>query len=209
MPYARSKETINNILEAARSLFVDRDFASVTITDIAARAKVSTGALYHHFASKEDIYLQMIHHCMGEIRKNIDAVAHRGGGSYRERLHQSTVAFLQLPEELQPVLRLVRRDINIFADPMRRELIRAYQTAIPEPLEAVFRDAIREGELKPCDPRVLSWELVAMVEVALAPYSRSVIGGPEEISNFVLELLFDGVASDDEREKIGVQSGAA
>jgi len=208
MTYAKSRKTIKKILEVARNLFVGKNYANVTIADIASQANVSTGALYHHFASKEDIYLQMMHHYMEEIRTNIKAITDTSDGSCRERLHQSTVAFLRLPEELLPVLRLVRRDINIFRDPMRRELIRAYQKAIPEPLEAIIRDAICRGELKPCDPRVLSWELVAMVEVALAPYSRKIIGGPEDISNFVLDLLLDGMQIHEERDMIEVKSGA-
>jgi AcrR family transcriptional regulator len=209
MTYAKSRETINNILEAARTLFVEKNYANVTIADIAAQANVSTGALYHHFSSKEDVYLQMMHHHLREIRTNIKSATDDSTGSCRERLHQSNLAFLQLPDKLQRVLRLVRRDINIFADPMRGELIRAYQTVITEPLEAILSDGISSGELKPIDARLLSWEMVAMVEVALVPYSRSIIGGPEDISDFVLGLLMDGIATHEETDSMELQSGTA
>jgi TetR/AcrR family transcriptional regulator of autoinduction and epiphytic fitness len=208
MTYAKSRDTIDSILEAARALFVVKNYANVKIADIAAQANVSTGALYHHFRSKEDVYLQMMHHYLREIRTAILAATEDSAGSCRERLHQSNIAFLQLPDELPPVLRLVRRDINVFADPMRRELIRAYQSAIPQPLETIIRDAILNGELRPCDPRLLSWELVAIVEVALVPYSRSVIGDPEDISNFVLDLLMDGMATHSQSDVAAVPSGA-
>lgn len=202
MTYAKSKETIHNILEAARTLFVEKNYANVTIADIAAQANVSTGALYHHFSSKEDIYLQMMHHYLQEIRKNMEAATKDTSGSCRERLYQSNLAFVQLPDELGRVLGLVRRDINIFTDPMRGELIRAYQSVIPEPVEAILRDGIASGEVKAYDARLLSWELVAMVEVTLSPYSRSVIGGPEETVQFVLDLLLDGIAVREETDKL-------
>ncbi len=205
MSYAKSKETKKRILEAAKTLFVERNYGKVPIADIAAQAKVSTGALYHHFSSKEDIYLQMMHHYLGEIRATIVAAIERSSGSCRERLHQSNLAFLSLPDELHGVLRLVRRDINIFTDPMRRALIRAYQTAIPEPLEAVLREGIANGELLQVDARVLSWELVAMVEVALAPYSGRAIGGPEETSEFVLRLFLGGIATREANEAMELQ----
>lgn len=202
MSYAKSRETINNILQAARTLFVEKNYANVTIADIAAQAGVSTGALYHHFSSKEDVYLQMMHHYLREIRENMKAATKDTTGSCRERLHQSNLAFVQLPDELQRVLGLVRRDINIFTDPMRSELIRAYQSVIPEPVEAILRDGIAGGEVRPIDARLLSWELVAMVEVTLSPYSRSVIGGPQETAQFVLDLLLDGIAVREETERI-------
>jgi AcrR family transcriptional regulator len=201
MSYAKSRETITNILEAARTLFVEKNYANVTIADLAAQANVSTGALYHHFSSKEEVYLQMMHHYLQEIRENMQAAAKDTTGSCQERLYQSNLTFVRLPDELQRVLGLVRRDINIFTDPMRSELIRAYQFAIPEPVEAILRDGIASGEVKPVDARLLSWELIAMVEVTLSPYSRSVIGGPEKTVQFVLDLLMDGIAV---REKTAV-----
>jgi AcrR family transcriptional regulator len=202
MSYAKSRETITNILAAARTLFVDKNYANVTIVDIAEEANVSTGALYHHFSSKEDVYLQMMHHYLQEIQENMDAATDGSAGTCRERLYKSNLAFARLPDELQGVLRLVRRDINIITDPMRDELIRAYQSVIPEPVEAILRDGIASGELKPVDPRLLSWEFVAMVEVTLSPYSRNIIGGPDEAVQFVLELLLDGIAVHEETERI-------
>lgn len=200
MSYAKSSKTVSRILEAANSLFIAKNYGSVPIADIAASAQVSTGALYHHFASKEDIYLQMMLRYLEQIRTIMVTAIDDSTGTCRERLRQSNLAFLSLPDELLGVLRLVRRDINIFSDPMRRDLIRAYQTAIPEPLEAILRDGIASGELKSVNPRVLSWEVVAMVEVAIARYSRCAIGGPEETSEFVLELLMDGMATHEQAD---------
>jgi AcrR family transcriptional regulator len=193
--YSKSKETIQTILDAARPLFVEKNYADVTINDIVTRANVSKGALYHHFSSKEDLYLKMMHHYLEQIQLSTQDVAENSTGPCRERLYESTLNFLQLPEELLGILRLVRRDINIFKDPMRNALIRAYQTAVPEQVETIIRDGITTGELKPIDARLLSWELVALVEVVLRPYSRNIIGGPQAMADFVINLFFDGVVA--------------
>jgi AcrR family transcriptional regulator len=208
MTYAKSRETINNILEAARSLFVERNYFQVTIADISAKANISTGAPYHHFSSKEDIYLQMMHYYLEEIREILLAATDDSTSSSRDRLRQSSLAFLKLPDELLGVLRLVRRDINLFEDPMRRELIRAYQMTIPEPIEAILRDGIASGEFKPIDARVLSWQLVALVEVSIAPYSRRAFGKPEEISDLVLDVFLDGIARRNQTERMELHSAA-
>jgi len=195
MTYAKSKITINTILEAARMLFVEKNYADVTITDIAAAADVSKGALYLHFSSKEDIYIQMMHHFLREIQAVTQAAAENSTGTCRERLRQSLVSFLHLPDELLNVLRLVRRDINIFTDPMRRELIEAYQMAVPQQVERILRDGIASGEIQPIDARFLSWQMVALVEVALRPYSLRVLGGRENMADFLTRLFLDGVAA--------------
>jgi AcrR family transcriptional regulator len=186
--YTKSKTTINTILEAARTLFIEKNYADVTIVDIAAVAETSKGALYHHFSSKEDIYLNMMHHYLQEVQSATQEVTENSTGSCRVRLRQS------MPDELHAILRLVRRDINIFQDPMRDELIRAYQRAIPEQVEAILRDGIANREIQAIDARLLSWQLVALVEVTLVPYSRHALGTPDDIADFVIRLFLDGIA---------------
>jgi AcrR family transcriptional regulator len=193
--YTKSKATISSILEAAQTLFIEKNYADVTIADIAAAAEASKGALYHHFSSKEDIYIKMMHHYLQEVQTATEAVAANNTGSCRERLLESMLTFLRLPDPLHAILRLVRRDINIFRDPVRQELIRAYQKAIPEQVEAILRDGVASEEIQPIDTRLLSWELVALVEVTLAPFSRQLLGTPENTANFVIRLFLDGIAA--------------
>lgn len=200
--YAKSKETIQTILEAARTLFTEKNYADVTINEIVTRSSVSKGALYHHFSSKEDLYLKMMHHYLEQIQKSTQDAVKNSTGPCRERLFASMLSFLQLPDELLAVLRLVRRDINIFKDPMRTELIRAYQTAVPEQVETIIRSGIEAGELRPLDARLLSWELVALVEVVLRPYSREIIGEPHTMAEFVIGLFFDGVGTQERMTEI-------
>jgi len=46
----------DRILQAARHLFLARGFNGSNLRDIAKEAQVSMGGIYHHFASKEEIY---------------------------------------------------------------------------------------------------------------------------------------------------------
>ena len=194
--YAKSAVTIANILEAAASLFLTRNFADVTMSDIADAAEVTKGALYHHFDSKEDLYLSMMHAYLEEI-KGLMATVVAADGSCRRRLRHFTLTFLQLPPEKQALMQLVRRDANIFEGAERRRLVRAYQAALPEQAEKIIQDGIDNGEIIGVDARLLSWEHVASVEVVMADYARERLGGPEATADFVMELFFDGVARDD------------
>ena len=134
----RSVATINNILDAARSLFTDKQYADVSLREITEVAGVTKGALYHHFSTKEELYLQAIHRCLAEVKETIQvSLKNSQGENCRERLYLSLVSFLKLPPQTLAMMRSIRRNINIFEEPARTELIRAYQVALPEQVEEI------------------------------------------------------------------------
>jgi AcrR family transcriptional regulator len=194
--YAKSTTTIANILEEAKKLFVSKNYADVTMLDIAEAAQVTKGALYHHFASKEALYVAMMLAYLQEKQVLLRSAV-ESDGACRERLHYLTLSFLNLSPEEQTMMKLVRRDINIFKDPIRDKLIRAYQAALPEQVEAIIRDGIRDGELVDTDPRLLAWEYVAIVEVVLSQYAQRVLGNHNHLADYVLNLFFNGVKTTD------------
>jgi len=187
----RSETTTSGILTAAEKLFLAKNYADVSMEDIAAAAGVTKGALYYHFDSKEALYAAMMHAALQEGQALHESAA-KSQGTCRERLRCSAQSFLAMPREKRDLLKLVRRDINIFRDPTRDQLIRAYQAALPEQLEAIMRDGVQNGELAPADPRLLSWLLVAMVEVILTRYAGSVFPNSDETADFVINLFFNG-----------------
>jgi AcrR family transcriptional regulator len=64
---ARSSATIGAILAAARKLFALHGFEATSIDDIADQAGVAKGAIYHHFASKQEIFTQVLDSLQAEI----------------------------------------------------------------------------------------------------------------------------------------------
>jgi AcrR family transcriptional regulator len=189
--YAKSATTISNILTAAQGAFLNKNYADVTMTEIAEMAGVTKGALYHHFPSKEALYLEMMHADLEE-KKELFRSAVESDGTCRERLRRLVEAFLRLPQEKRDLIKLVRRDINIFRGSIRDRLVRAYQAALPEQVEVIIRDGIRNKELARGDPRLLSWLHVALVEVIVTNYAQEIIGSPAAMADYAVNLFFDG-----------------
>ncbi|WP_162527272.1 TetR/AcrR family transcriptional regulator [Sphingomonas solaris] len=54
---ARATETRDAILSVARRMFTEAGYHAAGTTEIAARAQLTRGALYHHFADKEALFL--------------------------------------------------------------------------------------------------------------------------------------------------------
>ena len=56
----RRKATIGAIVEAARTHFGRDGYVATSIDDIASRASVAKGAVYHHFSSKAQVFAAVI-----------------------------------------------------------------------------------------------------------------------------------------------------
>ncbi len=185
---------IARILRTAESLFLSKNYAEVTMEQIAEAGSVTKGAIYHYFSSKEALYLALFRNDLSE-KTRLFSAAIESGESSLERLRNLTRAFFDLPGNKQEITKLVRRDINIFAEPDRGELVRSYQRSLPELAELVIRDGIRDGELAAGDPRLLSWHFVATVEVTLCRYVDRLFDDLDAKLDHVLNLFFQGAAA--------------
>ena len=190
----RSVITIQNILEATRNLFIEKQYADVTLKEIAEMAGVTKGALYHHFSTKEDLYINMMHYYLDEIKESTQSnIESTREYCCRKRLYLSLLNFLQLPDYALKVVSLVRRDNTLFSNSTRAELIQAYQAAIPEPVETILADGMANGEIITSDARLLSWQYIALVEASIHPYGHKVLGGPENMADFLVTTIFSGI----------------
>ncbi len=63
-----------SILEVAEQLFADSGFDSVSISDIAQRADVSKANIFHHFKSKEGLYLAVLKSACRHSAQTLDEV---------------------------------------------------------------------------------------------------------------------------------------
>lgn len=76
---AVAAQTRAGILAAARELFTERGYAATTTAEIAARAGVTVGALFHHFEGKLDLFRAVFR----ELDEELDA--HARASARRER----------------------------------------------------------------------------------------------------------------------------
>ncbi|MEJ5314518.1 MULTISPECIES: TetR/AcrR family transcriptional regulator [Anaerolinea] len=81
----RSEETRQKILQAAEVLFAQKGYDATGVADLCAASGVSKGAFYHHFPSKQSVFLALLE----EWLKQLD-----------EQLQQTLSSHTNIPEGL-------------------------------------------------------------------------------------------------------------
>jgi len=71
----RTASTRGALLRSARELFAERGYAGTGREEIAERAGVTRGALYHHFDSKADVFAAVVEALDGELATRAVAAA--------------------------------------------------------------------------------------------------------------------------------------
>ena len=89
----RSETTRNALLDAARDLFAQQGYAATGREEIAERAGVTRGALYHHFGSKQAIFRAVVERLESEITERV-ARAGLAGATARDRFEGGASEFL-------------------------------------------------------------------------------------------------------------------
>lgn len=67
------------ILSAATRLFAGKGFENTTTSEIAREAGVAEGTLYHHFVSKDEIFLTIFNETIGGYLAGMEALAAQPG----------------------------------------------------------------------------------------------------------------------------------
>lgn len=98
----QSVETKNKIYYCAIDLFTQMSYEKVKISDICKAAKVSIGAFYHHFESKESIINEAYHALDEKLQEEWD--------SYIQKSTFETIRFL-----ISLQLQMLKSDRSIFA----------------------------------------------------------------------------------------------
>ena len=93
------------LVRAGRRLFGENGFKATSVEDLARAARVTTGALYHHFPTKSDVFEAVFEHAHTELMTAATQAAHGAADSIDE-LARGIDAFLDgvLQADMQRIL---------------------------------------------------------------------------------------------------------
>lgn len=176
------------ILEIAVQAFNEQGYDATSVAALADRLGLSKSALYHHFASKEQLLEVVLDEALGGLEGVLDAA---GGGSAHDRLEQVLRgAVLVLVDKLAYVTLLLRVRGNSDVERAALERRRAFDRRVTE----LVRAAQDEGSVRAdVDPSVATRLLFGMVNSIVEWYRPAGPEGAQELARDVLAVALDGL----------------
>ena len=157
----RSEETKAHILDAAVRRFAISGYNAASVDDICAEAGVSKGAFYHHFPSKQAIFLALLEGWLKTIDQSLEGLRAASVPETFVRMTGLLPAVFAAADSQLPLM------LEFWLQASRDETI--WQATIApyrhyrDHFSQLIRDGIAEGTLKEVDP-----EAAAQVILSLA-----------------------------------------
>jgi AcrR family transcriptional regulator len=192
----RSEETRNKILQSSMKLFADKGYDATGVAEICDVSAVSKGAFYHHFPTKQSVFLELLKDWL----QGLDVELGRAMG----RAETVPEGLMAMAGETRGVFSAADGRIQLFfefwqqarRDPeVWKEFIAPYRR-YQEYFAGIVEKGIEEGSLKAIDAQVAGQALVAL---ALGIVIQGVVdpGGAawDQVARDAVQLLLTGIST--------------
>ena len=168
----RSEETQARILDAALKNFSESGYDAASVDDICAEAGVSKGAFYHHFPSKQAVFLTLLNEWLKTVDASLEAARKPTvPETLTNMARMLPTIFSQADGRLPMFLEFwlqASRDETVW-----KATIAPYQRYLDYFAELV-KQGIEEGSFRPVDPRsaaqvIVSFAVGLLLQGLLAP----------------------------------------
>ncbi|MEU9231730.1 MULTISPECIES: TetR/AcrR family transcriptional regulator [Streptomyces] len=165
----RRQATRQKLYEAAVTLIAEQGFSATTVEEIAERAGVAKGTVYYNFASKNDLFEELLRHGVGLLTVSLRTAAEETearGGSRVEALDAMIRAGLVFIDRYPAFTQLYVAELWRTNRAWQSTLMVVRQEAVAV-VETVLREGVERGELSAeIDVPLTAAAMVGMVLVA-------------------------------------------
>lgn len=159
----RRRSRYDAILDAARQAFTEKGFEQVSIAQIAKRAGISDGLVYHYFRDKRDLLFHVLKAFYERIMLDLEDTVTRES-TFEARLEALIRAHLEVFVADTDLCRLFISEVRVASDYQGsaiQELNRAYTSILIK----IVDDAVRDGEVTAAiSPRLLRDVIFGAIE---------------------------------------------
>lgn len=178
------------IREAATKVISQKGYFQTSINEIANEASISVGTIYNYFENKQEILLDIFSKEF-EDRKEFYKELSQQDIPLVEQIRAILDRHFSQLESHKELLRVIVQERFKPGSKLGKQLDRQYGEVISY-VENLVKEALENGQIRKCDPKVVSMALFGAVE-AIVAYSalRDKEGqeelfarAPEELANF-------------------------
>jgi AcrR family transcriptional regulator len=156
---ARGQRTRRRLLEAAEHVFGQLGYHEASIVKITEAAGVSQGTFYLYFASKKEIFDELVRDLNRRVRHAMKEGSSRGTSRLDAEL-LGFAAYFQFTGEHPALYRIIRQ-----AEFVSPEMLAYHYERLSAGYVEALREASERGEIGPIDPEITAWALMGMGEL--------------------------------------------
>jgi AcrR family transcriptional regulator len=184
----------DEILQAAAKVFAADGYTSTSMREVAAEAGIQAGSLYHHFASKEAIAVELVEAYHADLVRAVRELAIPGGNPVDAlRAFAREVAGVSFRHKA--ALQLTVFDAPAAASSSLKTIVRGEPPGVGRQWRALISAAVTAGAIDPAvDRRILRHVLhYTILQASLT--DGEVMPGPAAVADCVTGILLDGIAT--------------
>jgi AcrR family transcriptional regulator len=155
----RGLDTRRKLLDAAESIFGLVGYPDASIVKITEAAGVAQGTFYLYFASKKEIFDELIVDLNRRIRHTMKEASDQGANRLEAEL-LGFKAYFAFTRDHPTLYRIIRQ-----AEFVSPEMLRYHYDRLSEGYVEALREAVAKGEVGAIDPDVTAWALMGMGEL--------------------------------------------
>ena len=180
------------ILVAAKSLFIQQGYHGLAMREISDAVGVSKAALYYHFKDKEELFLAILSSNLDEIEHAIDEIRSKPV-SYSEQIVLFVEYVLKQPAKQRAMIRLASQEMSQLSATARKKFDKTYHNQFIGKLQAIFEAGIQNGEFCPIDSAIAIWALLGIMYPYFYPAHTGATPVRPEIINQIINIYMNGV----------------
>lgn len=184
------------IIVAAKRVFVNKGFGSATMDDIAKEAELSSGTLYLYFKNKNELYASMTLRVLQYLFIRLEHLHNEKGLTAQEKIEQLKTALMDVYEFdsliLKNLFHLQSSEVFQHLSVELLQEIRDLGRKALGKMAAIFQEGIREGvciNRKPDAMADIVWCLFS--GIVLWETSKDAMDQDHEVINQTLEMGFE------------------
>lgn len=146
------------IASAARELFSEYGYRAVSVAQIAEKADIAKGTVYLYFKDKEDLFFYLVQEFLDEMARFIGKIEEKNL-SLADKFHTVIYSLLKYRREQKFLYRVVR-EAHETQHALARRVTAIFDDEITSYVEKQLESALKNGEVRSCNPQVLSFVIV-------------------------------------------------
>ncbi|MFP4975928.1 TetR/AcrR family transcriptional regulator [Paenibacillus sp. CN-4] len=181
------------VLEAAAKSFSLFGYKATTMDQVARIANVGKGTIYTFFTNKEELFDEILLDVLVEMKEIAEREVRRDKPFF-DNLHRVLDALLQFRSKHELFIKLSQENRE-FGTPQAQEGLDKIENAVLGYLEREVEHAIKQGEIKPCDAKVVSLVMLRLYMVLTTELNK--LHEPldkEQIKTYFRLFLAEGLA---------------